>query len=296
MTKIRVVSFGLGPIGQAAARLALSKTEIEVVGAVDVDPGKVGKDLGELVGRENAGVAVEADAASVFERTRPDVVLHCTSSFLPVVVDQLTSIARAGVSIVSSSEELLVPDLQQPEIAAKIDEAARAGGATVLGTGVNPGFVMDFMAVIASAVCDEVHQVQCVRVVDAGTRREPLQRKVGASLTTAEFAEQEKTGRFGHIGMRESVALVGRGLGLELDDISQTLQPVVASEEHVTQFLTVPASNVAGIRNIGRGKPRRPDDRRARPQHVRRCAGSPRRSAPCRQTRCAPVVRRRRAG
>lgn len=254
MSKLRVVSFGLGPIGQAAARLALTKDSIEVVAAVDSDPAKAGADLGELLGLGSNGVPVEADLAAVLEKTEPDVALHCTSSFLPVVVEQLEELGRAGIHVVSSSEELLVPDLQRPEIAQQIDAAARTGGATVLGTGVNPGFVMDFMAVLSSAVCDEVRSVQCARVVDAGTRREPLQRKVGASLTTEEFAAQEKTGRFGHIGMRESVALVGRGLGLELDQIEQILAPVVAEREHVTQFLTVPAGGVAGIHNVGLGK------------------------------------------
>jgi len=251
----RLVSYGLGPIGLAVADLALSKSNLEIVGAVDVDPDKVGTDLHELLGRpDKSGVVVEDDAAAVFARTKPDAILHCTASFLPVVVDQLVDAARAGVNIVSSSEELLVPDLQHPEIAARIDEAAREGGATVLGTGVNPGFSMDFMAVVATAVCHDVRGVRCVRVVDAGTRRFPLQRKVGASLSVEEFREQEKTGRFGHIGMRESVALVGRALGFELDSIRQTLEPVIATQTHETEFLTVERGAVAGIHNMGYGE------------------------------------------
>jgi len=254
MTKIRIVSYGLGPIGLACARLAANKTQLEIVGAVDVDPEVVGRDLGELLELPAPmGVTVENDAAAVFARTKPDGVLHCTSSFLPVIGDQLIEIAAAGVNVVSSAEELLVPDLQNPEIAAKVDAAAREGGATVVGTGVNPGFVMDFMAVVASAVSFDVDRVRCVRVVDAGTRRLPLQRKVGASLTPAEFAEQEKTGRFGHIGMRESVALVGRALGLELESITQSLDPVLATEPHTTPFLEVRPGQVVGIHNVGRG-------------------------------------------
>lgn len=251
----RLVSYGLGPIGLAVADLVLQKSNLELVGAIDVDPAKAGVDLHELLGRSGeSGVTVEADSAAVLERTKPDAILHCTSSFLPVVVEQLADAARAGVNIVSSSEELLVPDLQHPELAARIDEAARAGGATVLGTGVNPGFSMDFMAIVATAVCHDVRSVRCVRVVDAGTRRLPLQRKVGASLTVDEFREQEKTGRFGHIGMRESVALVGRALGFELDSIRQTLEPVVATQTHETEFLTVANGDVAGIHNMGYGE------------------------------------------
>lgn len=254
MSKIRVVSFGLGPIGVRAAWLAHQRKGIELVGAIDIDPAKTGKDLGEFFApATKTGITIEADADAAFDRLKPDAVLHCTSSFMPVVKDQLVAIARRGIDIISSTEELLLPDLQHPDIAKVVDAAALAGGATVLGTGVNPGFAMDFIAIVASAVTYSVRRVRCVRVVDAGTRRLPLQKKVGAGLTAAEFEAQKQTGRFGHIGMRESVGLLARGLGFEVDEITQTLEPVLATEQRKTPFLTVQSGQVAGIRNIGRG-------------------------------------------
>lgn len=253
MTKLRVVSFGLGPIGLRAAQLALTRANLDLVGAIDVDPNKVGKDLGALFQpATSTGIKVDGDVTAL-DRLRPDVVLHCTSSFMPMVEAQLVEICKRGIDIVSSTEELLVPDLQHPTIAEAIDQAALQGGATVLGTGVNPGFAMDFMAIVASAVTYSVRRVRCVRVVDAGTRRLPLQQKVGAGMTIAEFEAKKATGRFGHIGMRESVALVARALGFTLDRNEQTLEPVLATKEQETPFLTVPAGHVAGIRNIGRG-------------------------------------------
>ncbi|MFO1076477.1 MAG: dihydrodipicolinate reductase [Planctomycetota bacterium] len=251
---LRVVSFGLGPIGQATARLALTKSSLALVGAIDVDPAKVGKDLSELLGLDApTGVVVEGLADAALRRLQPDAILHCTSSFLPSVRDQLLLAAKHGVDVVSSTEELLVPELQHPELAAEIDAAAKAGGATILGTGVNPGFAMDFVAAIASAVTFDVRSVKCVRIVDAATRRLPLQRKVGASLTEAEFKKQMATGKFGHIGMRESVALVARALGFRVDRIEQSVEPVIAAEDHKTPFLTVKEGQVAGIRNHGYG-------------------------------------------
>ncbi|MEZ6038620.1 MAG: dihydrodipicolinate reductase [Planctomycetota bacterium] len=251
---VRVVSFGLGPIGLAAARLALQKTSLQLVGAIDIDPAKVGQDLGDLLelGR-TTGIVVEADADAALARLKPDCVLHCTSSFLPAIKDQLLLLSKHGVDVVSSSEELLVPEFQHPELAAEIDAAAKASGATILGTGVNPGFAMDLLAVVASAVTMDVQSVKCVRVVDAATRRLPLQRKVGAGLSQSEFRKQLETGKFGHIGMRESVALVARGLGFELDRIEHTVEPVLAPEDHKTPFLIVKEGEVAGIRNHGYG-------------------------------------------
>ena len=253
MEKIRVVSVGLGPIGMAAAKLALTKSSLQVVGAVDPDPNKAGQDLGQLLGQEPNGVMISSDAGKLYSELRPDVILHCTSSFLPRVKDQLIQALDAGVNIVSSTEELLMPFHSDPDLARALDNKAKEVNATILGTGVNPGYAMDFLAVVASAVCFEVNGVKCRRVVDAGTRRLPLQRKVGAGLTVEEFKAREAAGGFGHIGMEESVALVGRTLGLELERIEQSLEAVVASQEFQTPFLTVAQGQVAGIRNIGRG-------------------------------------------
>jgi 4-hydroxy-tetrahydrodipicolinate reductase len=196
---------------------------------------------------------VEADAEKALQRLQPDVMLHCTSSFMPMVKDQLLLAARCGVDVVSSTEELLVPEFQHPQLAQELDQAAKAGGVSLLGTGVNPGYAMDFLAVVASAVTFDVQSVKCVRVVDAGTRRLPLQKKVGAGLTKAEFKKQMATGKFGHIGMRESVALLARALDFQVDRIDQTVEPVFAAENLKTPFLTVKEGQVAGIRNHGYG-------------------------------------------
>ncbi|HEX6813400.1 MAG TPA: dihydrodipicolinate reductase [Planctomycetota bacterium] len=232
----------------------MEKTSIELVGAIDVDPAKAGKDLGDLLelGRKT-GIVVEDNAEQALERLQPDAMLHCTSSFLPMVKDQLLLAAKYGVDVVSSTEELLLPEFQNPALAKEIDAAAKAGGASILGTGVNPGFAMDFMAVIASAVTFQVQAVKCVRIVDAATRRLPLQRKVGAGLTKSEFKQQMETGKFGHIGMRESVALLARALEFKVDKIEHTVEPVLAAEDHKTPFLTVKEGQVAGIRNHGYG-------------------------------------------
>jgi 4-hydroxy-tetrahydrodipicolinate reductase len=253
MRHLRIISAGLGPIGLSAARLLLEKSSMTLVGAVDPDPGKAGRDLGELLGREPLGIPVEPDAAGAYQRLKPDAIVHCTSSFLPRVREQLLTAVNHGVNVVSSSEELLVPDHRHPDLAAELHKAAVQGGASILGTGVNPGFAMDFVAAVASAVCFRVRTVHCRRVLDAGTRRLPLQQKVGAGLTVEEFRAREAAGGFGHIGMEESVVLLSRALGWDLDRVEQILAPVLADREHQTQFLTVAAGAVTGIRNLGYG-------------------------------------------
>lgn len=253
-TPLRTLAVGLGPIGLATTRLVLSRRSLQLAGAVDIDPAKEGRDVAELLElRSPTGVAVERDLDAALERHRPDVVLLCTSSFLPAVREDLLRCCRAGVDVVSSCEEMLFPELQHPALAAELDAAAKEGGATLLGTGVNPGFVLDFVPVIASAVAYEVERVRGLRIVDAGKRRLPLQKKVGAGMAREEFVDLAGAGKLGHVGMRESVALVGRALGLELDEVTQTVEPVIATEERRTQFLTVEPGRVAGIRNRGYG-------------------------------------------
>jgi 2,4-diaminopentanoate dehydrogenase len=253
-TPLRALAVGLGPIGLATTRLVLSRRSLQLVGAVDLDPAKEGRDVASLLELPApSGVSVEADLDAALQRHRPDVVLLCTSSFVPAVREDLLRCCRAGVDVVSSCEELLFPELQHPALAAELDAAALAGGATLLGTGVNPGFVLDFVPVIASAVAYDVERVRGLRVVDAGRRRLPLQKKVGAGMTREEFVALAAAGKLGHIGLRESVAIVGRALGLDLDDVRQTIEPVLATEERRTAHLTVEAGRVAGIRNRGFG-------------------------------------------
>lgn len=254
MSKTRVVSFGLGPIGMRAAQLAASKEKLELVGAIDIDPALVGRDLGEVCDHAGAaGVTISNDAAATLAEARADCVIHCTSSFIPGVRGQIEGVIDAGANLITSTEEMLWPKLQQPEITKELDERAKGKGVSVLGTGVNPGFVMDMLPAFASSVCYDVKRVTCRRYVDATTRRKPFQKKIGASLSEAEFRELAAAGKLGHIGLRESIALLGAALGWELDQIEQDIQPILSPEHRKTEHLEIAAGQVAGIHNTGFG-------------------------------------------
>lgn len=254
---IRVVQYGLGPIGLECVRTVLRKQEtglVELVGAIDIDPEKVGKDVAELIGRpELTGILVRDDSAVALSEIKPDVVIHTTASFLELVHKQLFECVRAGARVISSTEELSFPYDRHPELSSDLDGLAREHGVAVVGTGVNPGYAMDTLALMATGVCADVTGVHVSRVVDAGKRRLPLLRKVGAGLTTHEFEEKKKTGKFGHIGLMESMLFVAKGLGWRLDRVEETLEPVVADRDQETPHLTVAAGQVAGIHHGVRG-------------------------------------------
>lgn len=254
---LRIVQYGLGPIGLEVAAAVLDKQRsgrLELVGAIDVDPDKVGRDVAELLSRSGeTGVMISDEADQVLADARPDVVLHATSSFLDRLDDQLARCVRAGAHVVSSAEELLYPFERHHERSKALDELAREHGVVVLGTGVNPGYVMDTLVLMATGPCREVQSIRVERVVDAGLRRLPLQQKVGAGLSADEFARRKATGTFGHIGLMESLWMVADGLGWYLEKTDEVLEPVLAEGEVHTSFMTVGPGEVAGIHHVARG-------------------------------------------
>lgn len=246
---INVVQFGLGPIGVASARSVLGKARggVRLVGAIDIDPAKAGKDLGEILGTgQRLGIPVSSDA-SVLKEVHADVALHTTSSFLDRVFPQIATCVRAGVNVISSTEELFYPYDRHPDVAKELHALALEHDVSVVGTGVNPGFVMDTLPLMVTGVCTEVRRITVERVVDASSRRLPLQKKIGAGLTVEEFQERKKTGTFGHIGLRESLLFIASGLGWNLDRIEEALDPVVTTRIISTPYVTVEAGGVGGI-------------------------------------------------
>ncbi len=251
----KVVQYGIGPIGQSCLKTILSKKDhIDLVGVIDIDPAKVGKDVSVILGLDvPTGVVVSSDAEQVLSSTRPDVVVHTTSSFLARMYDQLIACASHGASVISSTEELSYPYDRHPDIAAELDRVAKENGVTILGTGVNPGYAMDALALMATGVCNDVRSVTIHREVDAGYRRLPLQMKVGAGITEQEFAEKKATGLFGHIGLVESIRMLADGLDWSIDRIEEHLDPVISKKQVVTPFLTVEKGQVAGIHHHAYG-------------------------------------------
>jgi len=252
----RVLQYGLGPIGQDVARTVLAKDALSLVGAVDIDPKKVGRDVADVMdnAQPDVGVRISDDPGSALAEHAPDVVLHTTTSFLDGVADQLIHCARAGAHVVSSTEELSFPHRESPELADQLDRVARREGVALVGTGVNPGYAMDTVPLLATGACTDVKAVEVERVVDAGERRGPLQAKVGAGLSSEAFAEKKAAGGFGHIGLRESLHMIADGLGWRLETVEEELQPVLADLSIDTGIRQVETGEVAGIHHQAVGR------------------------------------------
>jgi len=246
--KIRVISYGLGPIGIEAARIVLDNPQLEIVGAIDVAEEKVGKDLGDLLALDRKiGICVSSDWSKVFDSSHANVVLHATGSRLKKVYPQIQDIISAGMNCISSCEELFFPYSQNPHLSQQIDVLAKKHNVTVLGTGVNPGFVMDTLPLFLTGVCQKVKSIQVERIVDASTRRLPLQEKIGTGLTPEKFQNKIKERSLGHIGLTETANFLAYSLGWRLDEVQETIEPVVANENLSTPYFNIPKGCVAGI-------------------------------------------------
>jgi 4-hydroxy-tetrahydrodipicolinate reductase len=241
---LRVIAFGLGAIGQAAAQLVRRRPSLRLVGAVDLHPATTARGLHCIAGRT---------LAAVLRQTRADAVIHCTGSDFSAVYPQLAEIVKAGLHCVTSCEEALYPWHRHPQLAAKLDRLCRQHGVAVLGTGVNPGFVMDTLALTATSACQAVTSIKVLRVVDAATRRAALQAKVGVGLTPAEFRRLAATGRIRHVGLTESLVFLAAGLGWQLERVTESIRPVLARRPLRTQFRAAKAGQVAGVRQVARG-------------------------------------------
>lgn len=244
---VPVVVMGLGFIGQNIVRAVLASPELKLVGAVDPAPRLLGASLGELVGREGIKLKVRGRLEEALGKTEGAVVLHATGSRLPQVAEQVLAAVKAGCHVVSTCEELAFPYLRHPELAERLDRAAQKARVAVLGTGVNPGFVMDRLVATLGQVCGPVRHAQVVRRVDARTRREALQRKVGAGMSEEEFFARLEEEALGHVGLVESAALCALGLGLDCDDFEEEVAPVFAEEDIPGGAYLVRKGQVAGV-------------------------------------------------
>jgi 2,4-diaminopentanoate dehydrogenase len=255
MNKIKVAQFGLGPIGIESVRLAAEKSWIQVVGGVDIDPGKVGKSLGEVIGAQAlAGAKVYRSFDELCEKNQPDVVLHTAGSKADVSIQQIKPMAERGISVVSSCEEMLFPRLRAPKPTDELDALCKKTGARILGTGVNPGFVMDVLPICLTGVSRRVDSIYAERVVNASTRRQPLQKKVGSGMDPAEFRKLYDQGKAGHAGFLESLALIGHAMGWRFTETKEDFEPVVAERDINTKFFNVKKGQACGIHQHVTGK------------------------------------------
>ena len=244
---MRVVIYGFGQIGRLIAKSAVKKG-FEVVGAVDVNPELVGKRIAELNEFDGSKIPSQAVIKDSLDFENVDVVFLCTGSFIPDIMPQLRECIESGCNVVSSCETLSYPEFRYPELASEINQLAIENGVTVLGAGINPGFLLDFLPAVLTASSVEVRKIRAVRSADALKRRSSFQKKIGLGMEVQDVRKKLGKELTGHVGYGESVCLIADALNLTLDDIEEGQEIVVAEDDSIVE-----AGKVLGLTGFGSG-------------------------------------------
>jgi len=254
MREVTIVQVGVGPIGQRIVEYALQRDGLELVGAVDPDPEKMGRDLGDVCGLgRDLDITVAPSLDLVLESCQPQVAVLATTSSIEKATPQIEAIVDRGLHVVSTCEELAYPWQTAPKLARRLDAAAHRNGVAVLGTGVNPGFLMDLRPLALTAICQRVDRIHVSRIQDASIRRIPFQQKIGAGLSLEEFEVKRQAGTLRHVGLTESIHMIASRMHWTLDKVEDILTPIVAEAEISTGYTPIAKGMAAGVQQIGKG-------------------------------------------
>lgn len=253
--KIKVVVWGLGSMGSGIAKMVLSKKGFTIVGAIDMDPNKVGKKLYEILNveaNEDNTCTVTKNAEDVIKKGFADVCLMATASFTKVVFPLIKMAAEAGMNVVTTAEEMSYPRALDPELSNQLDKIAKKNQVSILGTGVNPGFIMDLVVIMLTGVCDHVDSLNVTRINDLACFGKAVMVEQGIGLKPEEFIQGVKDDTVvGHVGFLQSFGMFEEAFGVKFDDIRQEKEPIVTTVPRATDIVSVNAGDVAGCRQLG---------------------------------------------
>lgn len=255
MENIKVIMWGIGSMGSGMARdIVENKKGIEIVGVIGQNPSKIGKDLGDVLGiNRKLNVAVSDKPEEVL-KIPADIVIHSTSSFVKEVFPQIKMIVEHKKNVVTIAEQMSAAHVSEPALAAELDKLAKANGVTILGTGVNPGFVLDTLIVTLTGGCQVVNKIWAARINDLSPFGPTVMKTQGVGATVDEFKKGVADGSIvGHIGFQESIDMIAKSLGWKLDKIEETREPIITDVARETPHVKVKAGDVAGCRHIARG-------------------------------------------
>ncbi|SHJ88549.1 4-hydroxy-tetrahydrodipicolinate reductase [Anaerobranca californiensis DSM 14826] len=250
---VKVIHWGLGAMGGGMAELIAKKSGIQSVGAIDLDPNKVGKPLGEIFEGQAMDVIIQREPEQVLS-VDADLVLIATGSFTKEVFPQIKQAVESKKNVICIAEEMAYPEQQERELAKEIDRLAKEHNVTVLGTGINPGFVLDTLIIALTGVCTHVEKIEAARINDLSPFGPTVMKTQGVGTTVEEFKKGIEEGYIvGHVGFPESMGLIAKALGWELDEIKETKEPIISKTYRKTKYVEVYPGMVAGCKHIAYG-------------------------------------------
>ncbi len=250
----RVLVWGLGAMGAGIARNIANKPELRLVGAVEKDPRKTGRDLGGVLGIGKMGIKVYEDPEKAIKETVPDVSVLATSSFVSDVLDKIQLAIEERVNIITIAEEVAYPFHSHPIESEIINSLAVRNDVSVLGTGINPGFVLDALIIALTGICLDVTRIKASRINDLSPFGRTVMETQGVGTTPEQFRKGVEDGTIvGHIGFPQSIAMIAEAIGVGLTRIEETREPIISETERRTSIVYVKPGMVAGCRHTAKG-------------------------------------------
>jgi len=257
MENIKIVIWGFGAMGKGMADMLLTKKGVEITGVCDLHPDLVNNSIFNVLEEEQGNhpeVIVNDDINSLLNKENCDLVLLCTDSFTKKAFSKMKMILEKGINVISTAEEMAYPKAQEPELAAELDKIAKANGVTVLGTGINPGFIMDLLVIALSGTMKSVDHVEANRVNSLSPFGPAVMEEQGVGITVDEFNHGVETATLaGHVGFAESIYMIADAMGVKIDKFEQQMKPIVTSVDRKSKYGEALTGNVAGVNMTGQG-------------------------------------------
>jgi len=253
MLNIKVLIIGIGEIGLKVASYILERKGLEIVGILEKDVAKIGKDIGNLLNRKKTGILVSDSLEEIVKKSKPEVAIVTTISDINLVFESIKDLIKYKIAVISTCEELSYPWEKAKKVANEIDKLAKENDVSIIGTGVNPGFLMDALPTFLTAVCKKVNSIKITRIQDASMRRDKFKEKIGVGIEYQTFIEKAREGKIGHIGLRESLDMIASKLNWRLDNYEEKVTPVIAKERMLDKNKQIKIKKIIGVKQTGIG-------------------------------------------
>ncbi len=253
MKNVKVIIWGFGAMGSGIAKTLLNRKGIDIVGVGDIGA-KVGKSMFEVLGVEKGDnpEVIVGNAEEIIKPGVADIVIVCTDSYTKAVFPKLKFVMEQGINAITSAEQMAYPAAQEPELASELDKIAKANGVSVLGTGINPGHIMDLLVLVMTGAMTDVEHIVSRRVNSLSPFGPTVMEEQGIGISVEDFNAKKASGKMaGHVGFHESVGMIAEGLGWDIEKFEQDMEPIVTDVDRVAPYGEAKAGTLAGVAMVG---------------------------------------------
>jgi len=254
MNNIKIAIWGFGAMGAGMANMLNKKSGVDIVGVCDLHPERMGKSVAAILGINKWKDIIVSDDIHEVLQGEVDLCLLATDSFTKGAYDKLKLILEKGINVITTAEEMAYPKAGQPELTKSLNDIAKANGVTVLGTGINPGMIMDLLVVCLTGCMEEVEHVEAKRVNSLSPFGKTVMEEQGVGLSVDEYDKRvSEHDLAGHVGFKESINMIADAIGWKVDKFEQQMTPILTSVDRKSPYGFAAAGHVAGINMTGQG-------------------------------------------